>query len=80
MPSTAAQQSAFGAPPSSLPNTTPSALPTATKSSDNVDAKATGEEAKGTKRSREEESDDGGAAMEEDSDVPMEASSDEGDE
>ncbi|KAL5332891.1 hypothetical protein BJX70DRAFT_90884 [Aspergillus crustosus] len=31
----------------------------------------------GTKRSREEESDDGEAPMEEDSDVPMEASSDE---
>ena len=79
-PSTAVQQSIFGAPPSSLPVPTPSTLPAAVKANGSLNVRTTGEEAKGTKRSREEESDDGGAPMEEDSDVPMEASSDEGDE
>ena len=44
-----------------------------------VDVDGKEEEPKGVKRAREEESDDEGAPMEEDSDAPMEASSDEDD-
>ncbi|KAK0516514.1 hypothetical protein JMJ35_001117 [Cladonia borealis] len=77
------QQSIFGAPPSSLPAPPPApagsakALEAAKKVEMDVDGKE--EEPKGVKRAREEESDDEGAPMEEDSDAPMEASSDEDD-
>lgn len=74
------QQSIFGAPPSSLPAPpAPSAkVPeTAEKGDTHVDGE--GEGPKGLKRAREEESDDEGEPMEEDSDAPMEASSDEDD-
>ena len=81
--STALQQSVFGLPPSSLP--APTAAQAATtqgaemenKEAANVDSEGT--EPKGMKRAREEESDDEGAPIEEDSDAPMEASSDEED-
>ncbi len=77
------QQSIFGAPPSSLPAPPPApavsakALEEAKKVEMDVDGKE--EESKGVKRAREDESDDEGAPMEEDSDAPMEASSDEDD-
>lgn len=72
------QQSIFGAPPSSLPEPVPSASGAkVTEASINegkmeVDGDDTGP--KGVKRGREDESDDEGAPMEEDSDAPMEAS------
>lgn len=62
--STDLQKSIFGGPPGALP-----ARPA-------TDANG---EAHGVKRAREEESDDEEAPMDEDSDVPMEASSDEED-
>ena len=77
------QQSIFGAPPSSLPAPPPApaasakASEIAKKVEMDIDGKE--EEPKGVKRAREEESDDEGAPMEEDSDAPMEASSDEDD-
>ncbi|KAI4167613.1 MAG: hypothetical protein LQ343_007077 [Gyalolechia ehrenbergii] len=71
------QQSIFNAPPSSAPAGAlphPS-LPKPPETQVNGDR----EEPHGTKRGRDEESDDEGAPMEEDdSDAPMEASSDEG--
>jgi len=80
--STDIQQAIFGAPPSSLPAPLPASAPKAaevaqTNGDPNVDGGE--EEVKGVKRTREEESDDEGVAMEEDSDAPMEASSDEDD-
>ena len=74
------QQSIFGAPPSSLsaPPAPGAKVPeTAEKGDMHVDGE--GEGPKGLKRAREEESDDEGEPMEEDSDAPMEASSDEDD-
>ena len=65
------QQSIFGAPPSSLPAPVPSA--SIDKGKD-VDGEEDGP--KGVKRGREDESDDEGAPMEEDSDAPMDASDD----
>lgn len=59
--STDLQKSIFSGPPGALPARPP----------------ANTAEGHGVKRAREEESDDEGAPMEEDSDVPMEASSDE---
>ena len=75
------QQSIFGAPPSSLP--APVSLSSNTKTTEvstdrgktEVDKDEDGK--KGVKRAREDESDDEGAPMEEDSDAPMEASDDE---
>ena len=75
------QQSIFGAPPSSLPAPVP--LSSNTKTTEvsteerkiEVDKDEDGK--KGVKRAREDESDDEGAPMEEDSDAPMEASDDE---
>lgn len=72
------QQSIFGAPPSSLPAPMPSASnvkvaeASIEKGKMNVDGEEDGP--KGVKRGREDESDDEGAPMEEDSDAPMEAS------
>lgn len=61
--STDLQKSIFSGPPGALP---PRPVP-----------EVNGEQRHGVKRPREEESDEGEAPMEEDSDVPMEASSDE---
>lgn len=72
------QQSIFGAPPSSLPAPIPSASSAKVieaspdKGKSDVDGEEEGP--KGVKRAREDESDDEGAPMEEDSDAPMEAS------
>ena len=74
------QQSIFGAPPSSLPAPVPSAstakLSEASTDKGNIDVDGEEDGRKGLKRAREEESDDEGAPMEEDSDVPMDASDD----
>ncbi len=72
------QQSIFGAPPSSLPAPVPS-MPSANVTETSIDKGKTDvdveeEGRKGVKRGREDESDDEGAPMEEDSDAPMEAS------
>ena len=72
------QQSIFGAPPSSLP--APLLFASSAKIADasigkgkmDIDGEEDGP--KGVKRDREDESDDEGAPMEEDSDAPMEAS------
>ena len=75
------QQSIFGAPPSSLSAPIPLSSTTKTiqvstdKGKTEVDKDEDGK--KGVKRAREDESDDEGAPMEEDSDAPMEASDDE---
>ena len=75
------QQSIFGAPPSSLPASVSLSSNTKTtevssdKGKTEVDKDEDGK--KGLKRAREDESDDEGAPMEEDSDAPMEASDDE---
>ncbi|KAL9020465.1 MAG: hypothetical protein Q9185_002340 [Variospora sp. 1 TL-2023] len=76
--STELQQSIFNAPPSSAATgAPPPSLPKPPDAQANG-ANAAGEEPHGTKRGRDEESDDEGAPMEEDdSDAPMEASSDE---
>lgn len=72
------QQSIFGAPPSSLPAPVPSASTAKVtetlidEGKMNIDGEEDGP--KGVKREREDESDDEGAPMEEDSDAPMEAS------
>ena len=75
------QQSIFGAPPSSLPAPVAPALSAKVMeaSIDKGKLDVNGEEdgRKGIKRAREDESDDEGAPMEEDSDAPMEASEDE---
>lgn len=75
------QQFIFGAPPSSLPTLVPSASgANVTEASiDKGKMEVDGEEdgPKGVKRGREDESDDEGAPMEEDSDAPMEASDEE---
>ena len=73
------QQSIFNAPPSSLPAGAPppSSLPKPLDTRTNG-TNVAGGEPHGTKRGRDDESDDEGAPMEEDdSDAPMEASSDE---
>lgn len=80
--STDIQRAIFGAPPSSLPAPAPVPAPKAAEAAQdagkmNVDGEEDGP--KGVKRDREEESDDEGVAMDEDSDAPMEASSDEDD-
>ncbi|MCJ1451030.1 U2 snRNP complex subunit msl1 [Mycoblastus sanguinarius] len=77
---TALQQSIFGAPPSSLPAPVqapaPSAkTPEAAIANGGMETDQEGARPQGVKRGREEESDDEGAPMEEDSDAPMEASS-----
>lgn len=79
--STDIQQAIFGAPPSSLPVPVSVPAPKAVEAVQdagrmNVDGD---EGSKGVKRDREEESDDEGVAMDEDSDAPMDASSDEDD-
>ena len=72
------QQSIFGAPPSSLPAPVAPALSAKVteasidKGKLDVDGEEDGR--KGIKRAREDESDDEGAPMEEDSDAPMDAS------
>ena len=72
------QQSIFGAPPSSLPAPVVPALSAKVteasidKGKLDVDGEEDGR--KGIKRAREDESDDEGAPMEEDSDAPMDAS------
>ena len=72
------QQSIFGAPPSSLP--IPVSLASSAKTTEasidtgKVDVDKEEDGRKGVKRAREDESDDEGAPMEEDSDAPMEAS------
>lgn len=72
------QQSIFGAPPSSLPAPVPAAATGTTGTVENGKMDVDGAEgSKGVKRGREEESDEEGAPMDEDSDAPMEASSDE---
>lgn len=73
------QQSIFNAPPSSAPAGVPPPLSLSKLSETQANGgDADREEPHGTKRSRDEESDDEGAPMEEDdSDAPMEASSDE---
>ena len=77
------QQSIFGAPPSSLPAPIPSASSakftevSIDKGKVDVDGEEDGR--KGVKRAREDESDDEGAPMEEDSDAPMEASDEDDD-
>lgn len=81
--STALQQSVFGEPPSSLPAPvsapTPSAkAPDPVKNGD-MDVDSGGDGPKGVKRARGDESDEEEAPMDEDSDAPMEASSDEDD-
>ena len=63
--------------PPPAPAASTKALEAAKKVEPDVDGKE--EESKGVKRAREDESDDEGAPMEEDSDAPMEASSDEDD-
>lgn len=72
------QQSIFGAPPSSLPAPVPSASSAkvieASIDKGKMDVDGEEEGSKGVKRAREDESDDEGAPMEEDSDAPMEAS------
>ncbi|KAF6227290.1 hypothetical protein HO133_008733 [Letharia lupina] len=72
------QQSIFGAPPSSLPAPVPSAssanVTEASIDKGKVDVDGEEDGRKGVKRGREDESDDEGAPMEEDSDAPMEAS------
>ena len=72
------QQSIFGAPPSSLPASMPSAPNTKVTEvpieREKVDADGDDDGRKGVKRAREDESDDEEAPMEEDSDAPMEAS------
>lgn len=72
------QQSIFGAPPSSLPAPVPPASSTKTTEAlinkGKVDVDKEEDVSKGIKRAREDESDDEGAPMEEDSDAPMEAS------
>lgn len=72
------QQSIFGAPPSSLPAPVPSASSAkvieASIDKGKMDVDGGEEGSKGVKRAREDESDDEGAPMEEDSDAPMEAS------
>ena len=77
------QQSIFGAPPSSVPApvlpTSSARLAEASVDKENVDVARGEDERKGVKRAREDESDDEGAPMEEDSDAPME-DSDEDDE
>lgn len=75
------QQSIFGARPSSLPiplaqNSKVTVISTGHGGMD-VDREEVGP--KGVKREREEESDEEGVPMEEDSDAPMEASSDDDD-
>lgn len=70
------QQSIFGAPPSSLPAPVKSVVPN-DAANEGMEIDKNEEEAKGVKRAREEEGDEEGAPMEEDSDAPMEASSDE---
>ncbi|KAL8843555.1 MAG: hypothetical protein Q9170_000059 [Blastenia crenularia] len=72
------QQSIFNAPPSSAPlGVPPPSLPKPPDTQTNG-ANAGEEGPHGTKRGRDDESDDEGAPMEEDdSDAPMEASSDE---
>jgi len=81
--STALQQSVFGAPPSSLPAPVAAQAPSmkvpAQAKDTGMDVDSGGDGPKGVKRIREEESDDEGAPMEEDSDAPMDASSDEDD-
>ena len=75
------QQSIFGAPPSSLPAPIPLSSnfkiteASMDKGKTGVDKDEDGR--KGVKRAREDESDDEGAPMEEDSDAPMDASDDE---
>lgn len=78
---TALQQSVFGAPPSSLPApvSIPATKPHELKEDGGMDVDNEEDGPKGVKRGREEESDDEGAPMEEDSDAPMDASSDEDD-
>ena len=75
---TGLQQSIFDAPPSSLSAPVPSASSAkiTETSDDNGNMEIAGQEdgKKGLKRAREDESDDEGAPMEEDSDAPMEAS------
>lgn len=73
------QQSIFNAPPSSLPAGAPPPPSLPKPPGTQADgANVDGKEPHGTKRARDEESDDEGAPMEEDdSDAPMEASSDE---
>lgn len=70
------QQAIFGAPPSSLPASGKSAVLSEAANED-MELDKGEEESKGAKRAREEESDEEEAPMEEDSDAPMEASSDE---
>ncbi len=72
------QQSIFGAPPSTLPAPVPSAssakIPEASIEKGKMEVDGEDDGRKGVKRAREDESDDEGAPMEEDSDAPMEAS------
>ena len=75
--STAIQHSIFGAPPSSLSVPPPNSLADAVKPNGDLSMNTADEGLKGVKRGRDEDSDHGGEPMEEDSDVPMEASSDE---
>ncbi|KAL8874289.1 MAG: hypothetical protein Q9174_000369 [Haloplaca sp. 1 TL-2023] len=77
--STELQQSIFNAPPSSGTIGAPSGAPPSKPLGAMADgAAANGKEPHGVKRGRDEESDDEGVPMEEDeSDAPMEASSDE---
>lgn len=79
--STALQQSVFGAPPSSLPALVEAPVSSAetpgVKASGEMDVDSREDGPKGVKRSREEESDHEEAPMDEDSDAPMDASSDE---
>lgn len=76
--STELQRSIFNAPPSSIATgAPPPSLPKPPDTQANG-ADVDGEKSHGVKRTRDEESDDEGAPMEEDdSDAPMEASSDE---
>lgn len=72
------QQSIFGAPPSSLPAPLPSAssakIADASIGKGKMDIDGEEDGPKSVKRDREDESDDEGAPMEEDSDAPMDAS------
>ncbi|KAL8969372.1 MAG: hypothetical protein Q9183_002027 [Haloplaca sp. 2 TL-2023] len=76
--STELQQSIFNAPPSSVAVGAPSVAPQSKPLNEVADGAANAKEPHGVKRGRDEESDDEGVPMEEDeSDAPMEASSDE---
>ena len=70
------QQSIFGVPPSSL-QAPVKAQVLVPRSGGEMEVDKNDSEIKGVKRARDEESDEEGAPMEEDSDAPMEASSDE---